>query len=87
MPEICRFFGIIIKMFFHDHAPPHFHIQYGEFKAIMNINTLELIEGEIPTKQLKLVQAWAIIHEQELLENFENLTKENPTWLPIEPLK
>jgi hypothetical protein len=62
MPEISRFFGIIIKMFFLDHSPPHFHVEYGDYKAIINIKTQEIMEGELPTKQLKLVQAWAIIH-------------------------
>jgi hypothetical protein len=74
-------------MFFHDHAPPHFHVEYGEYKAIINIKTLEIIEGKLPTKQQKLVEAWAIIHEEELILNFENLSKENPTWNAIEPLK
>jgi hypothetical protein len=87
MPEISRFFGIIIKMFFLDHAPPHFHCEYGDFKAIINIKTQEIIDGELPLKQLKLVQAWAIIHETELENNFINLNSENPTWKKIEPLK
>jgi hypothetical protein len=55
MPEISRFFGIIIKMFFLDHAPPHFHCEYGDYKAIINIKTQEIINGELPLKQLKLV--------------------------------
>lgn len=75
MPEISRFFGIIIKMFFLDHAPPHFHAEYGNYKAVIDIQTQEFTEGYLPPKQLKLVQAWAIIHEKELLENFENLNK------------
>jgi hypothetical protein len=86
MPEISRFFGIIIKMFFLDHAPPHFHVEYGEYKAVVNIKTQEIMEGDLPAKQLKLVQAWAIIHETELEKNFINLNFENPTWKKIEPL-
>lgn len=57
MPEISRFLGIIIKMFFDDHNPPHFHAEFQEYKAIIEIHTAELLEGYLPPKQLKLVQA------------------------------
>ena len=60
MPEITRFYGIIIKLFFGDHPPPHFHAVYGEHNAIFNIETLELIEGDLPTRARKLVVEWAI---------------------------
>lgn len=53
-------------MFFDDHNPPHFHVEYNEYKAIIKIRTAELTEGYLPSKQLKLVQAWAILHEEEL---------------------
>lgn len=86
MPEISRFFGIIIKMFFLDHAPPHFHAEYGNYKAVIDIKTQEVTEGYFPPKQLKLVQAWAIIHEEELLKNFEGLNQQTPVWNKIEPL-
>lgn len=86
MPEVSRFLGIIIKMFFDDHNPPHFHAEYGDYKAILEIKTGEAIEGFLPNKQMKLVQAWAIIHEIELLENFENLRKDFKTWNQIDPL-
>ena len=55
-------------------------------KAVIDIQTQEVTEGYLPPKQLKLVQAWAIIHEKELLQNFEELSKENPSWNKIEPL-
>jgi hypothetical protein len=67
MPEISRFYGIIIKMFFNDHAPPHFHTEYGEHKAMIEIISGEILEGYLPKNQLKLVQAWTILHEEELL--------------------
>jgi hypothetical protein len=86
MPEISRFMGMIIKMFFDDHNPPHFHVEYQDFKAIIDIKNAELMEGYLPPKQLKLVEAWAILHEQALLENFENLGKETKSWNKIEPL-
>ena len=87
MPEISRFFGIIIKMFFYDHAPPHFHAEYGNYKATFEIKSGKLLSGKLPGKQLKLVQAWAIIHEKELLRNFEKLRKNPTEWKKIEPLK
>ena len=87
MPEISRFLGIIIKMFFQDHAPPHFHAEYGDYKAVIDISTQEATEGYLPPRQLKLVQAWAILHEEELLRNFEGLSQETPTWNKIEPLR
>lgn len=86
MPEISRFLGIIIRMYFDDHNPPHFHAEFQEYKAIVDIRSAELMEGYLPAKQLKLVQAWAIIHEEELLENFVNLSKELKSWNKIDPL-
>jgi Domain of unknown function (DUF4160) len=86
MPEISRFLGIIIKMFFDDHNPPHFHVEYQDFKAIIDIRKAELMEGYLPTKQLKLVQAWTVLHEEELLENFSTLGQDVKTWRKIEPL-
>ena len=58
MPELCRFFGIIITMFYNDHAPPHFHVRYGEHKAIMAIDSLMLLEGHLPPRALGLVAEW-----------------------------
>lgn len=74
-------------MFFDDHNPPHFHAEFQDFKAIIDIKTAEILEGYLPSKQLKLVQAWAIIHEKELLENFVNLGKELKSWNKIDPLQ
>jgi len=68
MPEIARFYGIIIKLFFGDHPPPHFHAVYGEYIAVFNIQTLEVIEGDLPNRARKLVVEWATIHRTELLE-------------------
>ena len=70
MPEICRFYGIIIQMFFNDHNPHHFHVVYGEYKAVININD-EIVEGSMPNRALKLVFEWMDIHKLELLENWE----------------
>ena len=66
MPEISRFYGIIIKMFFADHNPPHFHALYNEFSAIIEIDTLSVIEGKLPPRALGLTMEWASIHQEEL---------------------
>ena len=87
MPEVSRFFGIVIKMFFNDHLPLHFHAEFGEYKAMISIETGEILQGEMPLKQLKLIQAWVILHEKELIENFEGLRKLPVSWVRIEPLR
>lgn len=68
MPSIAMFYGIIIRMYFApgEHNPPHFHAYYNEYKASFSIDTLELMEGEFPRKQTRLVQAWAELHQEEL---------------------
>ena len=68
MPEIARFYGIIIKLFFGDHRPPHFHAVYGEYVGVFDINTLEMLEGDLPTRAKKLVLEWAEMNKMELLE-------------------
>jgi len=86
MPEISRFYGIVIKMFFKDHTPPHFHAEYGEYEAIFDINTLEIIKGELPNRAKILVIEWAIEHRKELLKNWEK-TKIPEILEKIDPLK
>ncbi len=70
MPIICRFYGIVIKMYFQarEHNPPHFHALYGELSAIFDLATLEMIEGDLPQKAIAMVQEWATEHQQELQE-------------------
>lgn len=66
MPELCRFFNIIISMFFNDkdqHHKPHFHASYAGYEASVGIDG-ELLAGNLPSKQLRFVQAWAVIHEE-----------------------
>ena len=86
MPEISRFYWIVIKMFFNDHIPAHFHAEFAEYKAMIGIENGEIIQGNMPKKQLKLIQAWAILHEIELLSNFEGLRELPAKWHTIEPL-
>lgn len=71
MPEISRFLGIVIKMFFDDHNPPHFHAEYGESAALIDIRHLSLFSGALPPRVLGLVIEWATLHRQELLEDWE----------------
>ena len=66
MPEICRFYGIVIKMYFADHAPPHFHAEYAEFEARIAIDSLAVISGKLPPRAMGLVAEWTTLHQQEL---------------------
>ncbi|NCS76745.1 MAG: DUF4160 domain-containing protein [Microcystis aeruginosa K13-07] len=72
MPEITRFYGIIIKLFFADHPPPHFHAIYGDYNALFNLETLEIIEGDLPNRATKMVVEWATIYQPELLKMWNN---------------
>ncbi len=72
MPEICRFFGIVIKMFFDDHAPPHFHAEYGEYERVFDIQTQAIIRGSLPPRARGLVAEWGAQHEAELFELWED---------------
>ena len=78
MPELSRFYGIIIKMYFGDHPPPHFHAQYGEFEALINIKTLAVFSGKLPPRALGLVMEWAALHQKELKEEWEKARELEP---------
>ena len=76
MPEITRFFGIIIRMFTEPETPhhkPHFHVYYQNYAAVYNIDLIEMIGGSLPKRQQRLTEAWAELHQGELLENWERL--------------
>lgn len=70
MPEISRFYGIVIKMFYKpkEHEPSHIHAIYGDYIGVFNLNTLEMIEGDMPKKGRELVEEWLEINQQALLE-------------------
>jgi hypothetical protein len=68
MPEIARFYGIVIKLFFGDHPPPHFHAVYGEYIGLFDISSLEMIEGDLPRRARNLVLEWAKRNQSELLD-------------------
>lgn len=67
MPEICRFLGIVISMYFDEHNPPHFHVRYNEYRAVIAIRSFNLLEGQLPARVRGLVEEWAELHQQELL--------------------
>lgn len=66
MPEICRFYGIIIRIHVNDHPPPHFHAEYAEYEALINIETLTVIAGYLPARVLSLTMEWASLHQNDL---------------------
>jgi hypothetical protein len=72
MPEISRFLGIVILMYFDEHNPPHFHVRYNEHKAVMEIKTLNILAGNLPVKVRNLVAEWAELHQPELLEMWDS---------------
>jgi len=70
MPELSRFFGIIIRMFYSDHDPAHFHAIYGEYEALIEIDTLAVFRGSLPRRALALVLEWAALHRNELRDDW-----------------
>lgn len=86
MPEISRFFGIIITMYYNDHAPPHFHVRYGNQKALIGIKDLGVLEGKLKPRTLGLVIEWASQHQDELMKDW-NLAQSNAPLEKIEPLE
>lgn len=71
MPTVSQFFGIVIQMFWREHAPPHFHALYGEHEALIDIRTLEVIAGRLPRRALSLTIEWAVEHRIELMEDWK----------------
>ena len=78
MPEISRFFGIVIAMYYTDHLPPHFHAKYAGQRAAFSIKELKMIEGELPRRATSLVLEWAFQHRDELMERWEKAQKKEP---------
>jgi hypothetical protein len=80
VPEISRFYGIIITMYyeFGRHQLPHFHARFGEYKATFTITPPALLAGAMPRKQQNLILGWAELHGQELLENWQRIEQEQP---------
>jgi hypothetical protein len=78
MPEISRFYGILIAMFWDEHNPPHFHARYGQYKAAIEIDTLRILDGSLPPRALGLVVEWASQHQEELMNNWEQARNNKP---------
>lgn len=85
MPTISAFYGILIQMFWNDHAPPHFHALYADTEVLINIQTLEVMQGSMPRRALALVLEWAQEHRAELVEDW-NLCTRNQSPKKIDPL-
>ena len=78
MPEISRFYGIVIQIYFGDHPPPHFHARYAGQVAKIDIESLSVIDGRLPARALGLVVEWATLHQQELREAFSRAANLEP---------
>jgi hypothetical protein len=76
MPEVSRFFGIIVRMYFDDHLPPHFHAIHGEQEAQISINPIGILRGGLSSRARSMVIEWAALHQHELLENWERLQQD-----------
>jgi hypothetical protein len=86
MPEISRFLGIVIKMFFDDHNPPHFHAEYSGDLALIDIRNLSVFSGRLPPRVMGLVIEWATIHQEELFVDWERARSQKDL-LKIAPLE
>jgi hypothetical protein len=86
MPEISRFYGIVVAMFYNDHEPPHFHVRYGDYKAILAVESESVLRGELPPRALGLVKEWARLHKRELEQDWLR-ARENQPLQPIDPLE
>lgn len=86
MPEISRFFGVVITINYNDHPPPHFHVRYGRNKALVSIEDATILKGELPPRVLGFVVEWATLHREELETNWERARQQIPLE-PIEPLE
>ncbi len=86
MPELSRFFGIVIRMFYNDHEPAHFHASYGEHEVLIEILTLIVLRGFLPPRALALVREWAGLHRTELVEDWQR-ARAGEVLTSIEPLE
>ncbi len=86
MSEISRFFGIVIRIFYNDHAPPHVHAAYGDHEALFEIDTLKVMRGELPRRAHALVLEWAALHREELAGDWK-LARSGDARARIAPLE
>jgi Domain of unknown function (DUF4160) len=85
MPQISKFYGIVVTMYSSDHAPPHFHARYGEYGAQIVIDTGAPLAGQLPIRALRLIREWAELHRDELREDWECAQARTPL-ASIDPL-
>ncbi len=85
MPQVSRFFGIVIYMYFNDHAPPHFHAVYGNHEIIYRIETLGIERGQLPRRAHGMVMEWASLHREDLQRNWA-LARQGQPLVAIDPL-
>jgi hypothetical protein len=85
MPEVSRFLGIVIRFYYREHPPPHFHAEYGEFRAQIAIHSHGIVQGKLPARVLGLVQEWAELHDDELAECWRQV-QNHQVPQPIAPL-
>jgi len=86
MPEVSRFFGIVIRMYFDDHNPPHFHAMYAGDEARVGIEPIAILEGALPNRAASMVFEWAALHQAELMQNWSRLHSAQPVE-KIKPLE
>jgi hypothetical protein len=86
MPEISRFFGIVVAIYWQEHGVPHFHAKYGGHRASFSIQDLRLLEGGMPPRVTALVLEWAFLHRDELMADWEHAARKEPL-RPIAPLE
>ena len=86
MPEVSRFFGVVIRMYFDEHLPPHFHANYGGDEAQIGIEPIQILNGQLPTRVISMVFEWAAIHQRELMENWNRMRTDNAP-KKIDPLR
>jgi len=86
MPIISNFYGIVIYMFFREHNPPHFHAKYQDYEVQIAIENLQILKGTLPPKAIGLVMEWAMLHQTELIDNWQRMNR-GEQWNKIEPIK
>jgi len=85
MPELSRFLGISITMYFDDHNPPHFHVRYNDYRALISIGELKILDGNLPARILGLVIEWGELHKEELMQDWD-MVRTTGKYVKIDPL-
>lgn len=85
VPKVCEFYGVVIRMFYNEHGPPHFHAEYGGFKASVDFRG-NVLRGQLPRRALRLIREWSRLHGTDLATNW-SLARAGRALVPIEPLE